>query len=476
MTNSNLSDGCTAQSKALHWVWFIKSIIGALVILVIATSTALYTKTANALPIFARQVQQPCAACHVGGQYPELTAYGRYFKLTGYTQGDSNAKTKEGIGLPIAMSIQAGQNTMANNKDSTGAPIDSRNDQFSPDQISLYTGGRIADNIGLFAQLTSAFDRGSQSDGTIGMDNVDLRYADHISNKDKDIIWGISLNNNPTVTDVFNTVPAWSYPFQASASGSATDPPVKTALEGTFGGGTAVGTNAYVYLDRKYYAEVGAYWAASGPTSILTYIDAPNNNGTVSLVGANPYYRFAYTTEWGPNSLMLGVFGMNANIDDGSGNGVSTTFTDRGIDVQYQYISDPHVFSAQFRYIAENISDQTGTFAGPANLNSFYAKAMYVYRAKYGTGLAYWREEGSSDPYYAGGLGQDPPTNYLGISGSPNTTVWIPSIFWQPLQNVRLTLYQTIFSEYLGGTSNYDGKGRNASDNNTTYLYLWMAF
>jgi hypothetical protein len=101
---------------------------------------------------------------------------------------------------------------------------------------------------------------------------------------------------------------------------------------------------------------------------------------------------------------------------------------------------------------------------------------MYVYRAKYGAGLAYWREEGSSDPYYASGLGPDAPVNYLGISGSPNTTVWIPSIFWQPLQNVRLTLYQTIFSEYLGGTSNYDGLGRNASDNNTTYLYLWMAF
>jgi hypothetical protein len=99
---------------------------------------------------------------------------------------------------------------------------------------------------------------------------------------------------------------------------------------------------------------------------------------------------------------------------------------------------------------------------------------MYVYRAKYGAGLAYWREEGSSDPYYQSGLGGG--ANFLGISSSPNTTVWIPSIFWQPLQNVRLTLYQTIFSEYLGGTSNYDGLGRNASDNNTTYLYLWMAF
>jgi hypothetical protein len=307
------------------------------------------------------------------------------------------------------------------------------------------------------------------------MDNVDLRYADHIVDKQKDIVWGLSLNNSPGVTDVFNAMPAWVYPYQASASGSGTEPPVKTALEGAFGGGTAVGTNAYVYLDRKYYAEVGAYWAGAGPTSILTYVNTPeNNNGTTLLVGANPYYRFAYTTEWGASNAMVGVFGMNSTIDDGTGAGLSTTFVDRGIDAQYQYISDPHVLSAQFRYISEDISDATGAYAGPAKLQSTYAKAMYVYRAKYGAGLAYWRVEGDYDPYYQGGLGGG--ANFLGTSGYPNTTVWIPSVFWQPLQNVRFTLYKTIFSEYLGNSDNYDGLGRNAADNNTTYLYMWMAF
>jgi hypothetical protein len=307
------------------------------------------------------------------------------------------------------------------------------------------------------------------------MDNVDLRYADHISDKQKDIVWGLSLNNSPGVTDVFNAMPAWVYPYQASASGSGTEPPVKTALEGAFGGGTAVGTNAYVYIDRKYYAEVGAYWAGAGPTSILTYVNNPDNsNGTALLVGANPYYRFAYTTEWGASNAMMGVFGMNSTIDDGTGGGLSTTFVDRGIDAQYQYISDPHVLSAQFRYISEDISDLTRAYAGPAKLQSTYAKAMYVYRAKYGAGLAYWRVEGDYDPYYQGGLGGG--ANFLGTGGYPNTTVWIPSVFWQPLQNVRFTLYKTIFSEYLGNSNNYDGLGRNAADNNTTYLYMWMAF
>ena len=43
---------------------------------------------AQALPLFARQTGQNCVACHAGGQFPELTPYGRMFKMTGYTIGD----------------------------------------------------------------------------------------------------------------------------------------------------------------------------------------------------------------------------------------------------------------------------------------------------------------------------------------------------------------------------------------------------
>jgi hypothetical protein len=473
----NLSVSFALLYFANRWNFLLKSLFRTAAVPAVLLAAFLCNESANAVPLFARQTQQNCVACHVGGQYPELTPYGRYFKLTGYTQGDNNAKTNEGIGLPIAMSVQAGVNSMANNKDSTGAEIDPRNDQFAPDQVSLYTGGRIADNLGLFAQLTCAFDRGNQSDCTLGMDNVDLRYADHISDKSKDIIWGVSLNNNPGLTDVFNAMPAWVYPYQASASGSGTAPPVQTAIEAQYGGGTAIGVTAYAYLNRNYYAEFGSYWAAQGPGSLLTYTNNPDSsNGTVPLLGANPYFRLAYTREWGPSNIMVGVFGLDSNVAPAlyDGSNTSTYYKDRGVDAQYQYISDPHVVSTQFRYINENITDTAGNYSGPANLESYYAKAMYVYRAKYGAALSYQRVSGSADAYYQGGLGGG--ANYVGTSGLPNTTVWTPAIFWQPLQNVRITLYKTIFTEYLGGNDNYDGLGRNASDNNTTYLYAWMAF
>jgi hypothetical protein len=300
-----------------------------------------------------------------------------------------------------------------------------------------------------------------------------------------DWIYGVSLNNNPGVTDVFNSSAAWAYPYQYSASGSATQPPVQTALESFYGGGTARGINAYVYINKSYYAELGNYMATSGVTNFLTYTSdstVPHHNGSVPLIGANPYYRLAYTTEWGPSNLMVGAFGMRSRIGDGSGDGRSTVYNDRGVDAQYQYISDPSVVSAQLRYTSEAISDPTNVAYSntSADLHSFYAKAMYVYRAKYGAGLAYWSEQGSADAAYANASASpnffsclDAPTC---STGSPNTRAWIPALFWQPLQNVRLTLYKTFFTQFLGAGNNYDGYGRKASDNNSTYLYVWMDF
>ncbi|HTT67992.1 MAG TPA: hypothetical protein VMF70_08190, partial [Gemmatimonadales bacterium] len=44
---------------------------------------ALGAVPAAAIPSFARQTKLPCSACHT--QFPELTEFGRVFKLNGYT-------------------------------------------------------------------------------------------------------------------------------------------------------------------------------------------------------------------------------------------------------------------------------------------------------------------------------------------------------------------------------------------------------
>ena len=45
-----------------------------------------------------------------------------------------------------------------------------------------------------------------------------------------------------------------------------------------------------------------------------------------------------------------------------------------------------------------------------------------------------------------------------------------------PWLNVKLGLQYTAFLNFNGASSNYDGAGRNASDNNLLFLYLWLAF
>ena len=58
---------------------------------VLIFSTVAAPSLCRALPAFNRQTGQNCMACHAGGQFPELTPYGRLFKLTGYTIGERNA-------------------------------------------------------------------------------------------------------------------------------------------------------------------------------------------------------------------------------------------------------------------------------------------------------------------------------------------------------------------------------------------------
>jgi len=72
-------------------------------------------------------------------------------------------------------------------------------------------------------------------------------------------------------------------------------------------------------------------------------------------------------------------------------------------------------------------------------------------------------------------------------SGSPNSQAIIAQIDWTPFGsdtthagfpwlNVRIGLQYTYYLQFNGGTTNYDGFGRNASDNNSIFLFTWWAF
>ena len=84
----------------------------ALSFLILVTAAAvllLGMRGAWALPSYARQTGQECAACHNG--FPELTPYGRLFKLNGYTfgGGSSELPAVAAMVIPSFTHTQAGQ-------------------------------------------------------------------------------------------------------------------------------------------------------------------------------------------------------------------------------------------------------------------------------------------------------------------------------------------------------------------------------
>src|ERR1700676_4114470 len=98
---------------------------------------------AHALPSFARQTGMPCSQCHTVAYGPQLTAYGRQFKLNGYVWGD----TKQVI-PPLGMMIQGGFTHPSKDQIDQPAPHFAVNDNLSVDQVSAFYGGRLTLQVG----------------------------------------------------------------------------------------------------------------------------------------------------------------------------------------------------------------------------------------------------------------------------------------------------------------------------------------
>jgi len=105
------------------------------------------------------------------------------------------------------------------------------------------------------------------------------------------------------------------------------------------------------------------------------------------------------------------------------------------------------------------------------NTNVFRAKGSYVYAAKYGTSLAFFNQTGTADSAL-----YDPTRVGGNISGNPAVRGWTYEAFWTPTQYVRIGFQYTAYGKYNGASHNYDGSGRNASDNNSLFFYVWGAY
>ena len=147
----------------------------------------------HAVPSYARQTNLACNSCHY--VFPELTSFGRLFKLHGYTTeltGDVvEAKDKKDRTLlrllktpPLSAMLQATVNRL-----NTRLPGTQNNNINLPEQLSFFFAGQVSPKFGTFIQFTYAIQGASFS-----LDLIDMRYSNETSFLSNDLIYGATFN------------------------------------------------------------------------------------------------------------------------------------------------------------------------------------------------------------------------------------------------------------------------------------------
>lgn len=413
-----------------------------------------------AIPSFARQTNLPCNTCH--SVFPELTVFGRQFKRMGYSlvgvssiQATSDSET---VVMRLPNSPPVSGMIMASfsheNKEQPGT----QNGNFSfPQQLSLFLAGSLTPKIGGFFQITY-----DQQSGTIGMDNADLRYADQTELFSEGFVYGIDINNNPTVQDLWNSLPAWRFPFAASATSPA--PAAATLIEGGLAQ-KVIGLGIYSLWNDLLYAEVTLY-----KTAIQGGHNPPDSSSNGVLKSVAPYWRVALQRQISDNYVEVGTFGIAANQFAAGVTGLTNKYTDIGFDLNFEKPLGGNILTVHGSYIHETLSPDSALSTSTA-LNSFNINGNIILHSQIGFSLGYFSITGDNNPAL------NAPVSVSGsASGSPNSSGLAFEFDYLPWLNTKLALQYIAYNKFNGGTSNYDGSGRNASDNNTLYLLTWVAF
>jgi hypothetical protein len=297
-------------------------------------------------------------------------------------------------------------------------------------------------------------------------DNLDLRYAQTGKLFGKPVVAGLTVNNNPTVQDPWNSTPAWGFPL--AASGLAPAPAAATLADGGLGE-VVVGAGGYALWDNTLYTEFDVYKGLGR--------DVRNALGTVPVASSNsydgiiPYWRVALQHDFGNHYLEVGTFGLTSDVFVAGQDklGRSDHLTDAALDATWNYTGfKDHLLTGYITYIHENQTLDESRFLFGANakdtLPTLRANGSWSYQNTYTFSAQYFQTTGTSDTALYGGSPDSNGWNWeiaYVPSGKPGS--WFPTWF-----NARLSLQYTMYNKFDGSTT-------NASDNNTLFLLLWIA-
>jgi hypothetical protein len=436
----------------------------------------------RALPSFARQLNMQCVACHT--EYPLLNQFGRQFKLSGYTTAADSPTDL----LPIAFMLQPSFTHTQKDQAGGAAPGFGDNNNTAFTQVSIFYAGRLFgpyteelfgknaatffNKIGIFNQTT--YDGVGKK---WSWDNTELRYADTGTIGGHDAIFGVYVNNNPTLQDPWNSTPAWGFPF--TGSGLAPGPAAATLIDGSVAG-QVWGAGLYTFINDTFYLDVGGYRTLGAHFQKTLGVDP---TGETQITGLAPYWRFAMEKIYGASRWEIGTFGLAASTFPGRDPSAGKDrIADFGIDSQYQFAKGKHDITALVSWVHESESwDASNQLEATDNasdhLTNFKATISYLHDKTLGATVQYFLITGSSDPTLYSGSQTGSPTsdgfilqaNYLPFNKGGGPAFW-------PKSNVKLSVQYTLYNRFDGARTNYDGAGANARDNNTLYLEAWIAF
>jgi hypothetical protein len=217
-----------------------------------------------------------------------------------------------------------------------------------------------------------------------------------------------------------------------------------------------------------------------------------------AIQGAAPYLRAAYQWDWDDQVAHVGGLFMQAGVNPATGEHQTdgsfgrNNYADYALDASYAWLGDgTHIWTLQTIYTHENQNLNGSatafnafngtTYGSKYHLDNYRLTGSYWYQNTYGVNVSWQKTWGPANPV----LYQPAPLTGS-ANGKPNSNAFIFEVDWvpfgkedswaRPFMNLKVGAQYTAYTQFNGGGSNYDGFGRNAGNNNTVYLFAWMAF
>src|SRR5438874_3456962 len=347
----------------------------AVPVLCLLFGSALNPPKISAVPSYARQTGLACSGCHYTP--PELNPAGRRFKLLGYVDKADETKVVKAdpgkkrapLDLLSSLPLSAWLETSFTSTKST-IPGTQNGSIELPQDISLFLSGAWTTHVGSFMQVTY-----DTQDDHFSMDNTDVRYANKTTVGGKELVFGLNVNDNPTIEDLWNSTPGWGYPFVADDfAPTPTAAPIISSLGQDVAGFGGYGMwNNHLYADATFYRS--AHVGGAQPTDGVGF--------TYNIRGLAPYWRVAWQQLTGKTQYEVGTYGMHMRSSPGAITGPEDSYTDYAFDAQIdRTVVRTDVLSWRATYIRENSNLVASTALGVASsgnhhLSTFLKNAVY---------------------------------------------------------------------------------------------------